>query len=446
MLGNRPVSDDEDFYNVPPSNSEADPFTIPVSAPFKLGQRLNPEQVYFSNVGMLQAYSFELCGIVKNDDKASSPIVPELARIYKIPDNEKYYILYYPGKDNRKPFAPGSLVLSLDNILKRVNTAVIKHFGEPFLKNAKQSLTVCENNTYLSFPISHYIQVSKDKGQLTIDDSINRNYDESYIINCIPHEGQVRSIKRGWQNMLLDNWSCGHYAIEALRRNITEEKDPEDLRITDEIIKDHYDWYTQGKQSSHEDCLILTSQDPHDALLTCIKNINYYLSERAQKTSVLLSFFGYDGLNYQLRRQSWENILTYLSNNQDANSIRSFIQDEARQFKNSLFGNHHYYDHLMTLAASLKEKSMPEPGSGAHKRIGAYLELYNEMDNYNSQAQRYVDHWSLFRPQANKELTKKVSCEKEKYAACYAKLDDNDKLDFLDPDKAHLATYRNTLG
>lgn len=233
---------------------------------FHRKERLSPDDIYYSEIGMVENGGFELVGIIKNPGRYQA-IQPEFGRVYRKFPGGRLYILYHPGKDNDTPALPGDLVEPLKNIRSHVDAIVKDNFGDSEFKRAKKLYAICENNTYLGVEIAHYVKADEDRGVLTIDDSINRNYDISNIASQFPGK-QVRLIKRGWQNMLLDKWTCGHFTLEALRREIMSEPDPQKLEINEEILRRHFADYKKGKRSTGPELTLAARNEARTRLLS----------------------------------------------------------------------------------------------------------------------------------------------------------------------------------
>lgn len=176
---------------------------------------LQPMDVYFSAVSIFEKHNFECLGsyIGTNSDGFSPK---EKGRVYQKYPGGRLYILYYPGKDNPKLPA---LDQPLKDIRNEADTVVEEKFGEIALKKAKKIFITSESNRYLGFSVAHYIYANYADNTLTTEDSIDRDYDESYLTNLFPNAKRI-AIKNGWQNMLFDHWTCGHHVLEAIERDI----------------------------------------------------------------------------------------------------------------------------------------------------------------------------------------------------------------------------------
>jgi hypothetical protein len=234
----------DDFGDAPESIYQFEPTS------FAMETRLNPNKVYYSAVGIFEANDFSLryrfMGKGLNDGEA------ERGRVYqKHSPNGRLYILYYPGKDNNHPYHLNDTTEPLNTIVNAFDEKILTEFGKSALEHAKKIFIVGESNTYLGFSVEHYIKASSINNILTTEDSIDRDYDESYITNLIPHTKR-NAIKHGWQNMITDHWSCGHYVINAIERDIIGKPAPPAFSIDEDILKKHSEYYDIGLNASKE--------------------------------------------------------------------------------------------------------------------------------------------------------------------------------------------------
>jgi hypothetical protein len=171
------------------------------------------------------------------------------------------YILYYPGKDNDQPISLTSRVLPLSVIMNAANPDLQMQYTQKELADAKKIFVVAESNKYFLVQVQHYIKADVTHGVLTTDDSIDRDYDESYLDKHIAHD-QRFAIKRGWQNMVLDHWSCGHHALDRIRTDILGLVTPEEFEVNSAIIKQHFEYYLLGSASFNNKKHKLHSSSP----------------------------------------------------------------------------------------------------------------------------------------------------------------------------------------
>lgn len=208
---------------------------------FELEMQLNPSQVYCAAVGMFEVNGFELVEIVEESSQIPAK-VSELARVYRNPRNNRLHVLYFPGKDNDRPITDSDVATPLSRIKREVEEKCTTK-----LNRAVHSMVVCESNHYYIFKVDHFIYASLEDGVLTTEDSINRDYNESYLDQLTAHDAREKK-KRGWQRQVFDKWQCGHFVLQALHRKINEIPDPLHLEIDETIVDAHDDYYRVGTQ------------------------------------------------------------------------------------------------------------------------------------------------------------------------------------------------------
>lgn len=245
---------------------------------FIAGNPLATSQVYYSAIGVLTDNQFTLRSVIQNGDTGQ-----EAARVYqKSPyDNTQLYILYYPGKDNDFPISIEKTTTPLRSIVETADEQLAKEFNESELAKAKKLFIIAESNTYLGFEVTHYIKgectgLHNGKSTLITEDSIDRDYDESYITNLIPHTTRT-AIKRGTQNMIFDHWSCGHHVIQAIKRMITGQNIPSNFAITETILKENSAYYKKGTFASRiGKKFIFENRDFHELDIPVSGKIGYH--------------------------------------------------------------------------------------------------------------------------------------------------------------------------
>lgn len=210
---------------------------------FEMNKQLTPSEVYCAAVGMFEVNGFELVEIVEESMQSQVPVkICERARVYRNPRDNQLHVLYFPGKDNDYPMTDSDTTTSLGHIKRDVADEC-----KTKLAGAIHSMVVCESNRFYGFKVDHYIYASLEDGKLTTDDSINRDYDESYVERLIPHDVRDKK-KRGWQRQVFDKWQCGHFVLQALHRKMNGFPDPIHLQINENIVDTHDDYYQTGKQ------------------------------------------------------------------------------------------------------------------------------------------------------------------------------------------------------
>lgn len=220
---------------------------IPTGTPviesrFKRESRLQPDDVYYAACGIFNEHQFTCIDAITGDGYPK-----ELAKIYRRSDDGMLYIMYYPGKDNHHPTTLENLAQPLDHIMQKANDAIAKKYGTLALNNAKKIFVLAESNTYFGVSIRHYIKGDLTDGTLTTVDSINRSYDESYVTQSkhLTHTKR-KTVKTGYQNMILDNWTCGYHSLEAIERDIMGQAAPKEFKVTDDVITKHDRYYKSG--------------------------------------------------------------------------------------------------------------------------------------------------------------------------------------------------------
>lgn len=212
-----------------------------LSRTFKMDTQLKPSEVYCAAIGMFEANRYELVEIIE-ESEAYPGNISERARVYQHPKTLDLHVLYFPGKDNDEPNTAKDTTTSLRTIRKEVASK-----SRVDLSKAIHSMVVCESNRFYGVKVDHYIYAFTQDGTLTTDDSINRDYDESYIDALCQHDKRVKK-KRGWQRMLFDDWQCGHFALQALHRKITGAHEPKRLKIDELVIGSHDEYYNTGSR------------------------------------------------------------------------------------------------------------------------------------------------------------------------------------------------------
>lgn len=216
---------------------------------FQSAKRLEPKEVYIATIGAFEKSNFKLQHIVRNPSTYST-LNGELARVYRKHDDGMLYVIYYPGKDNDKIGTQDNSNTALNEVIKNANEEIINFFGKKQLEKAKKLFVVAESNSYYGIPVMHYIKADITNGILTTDDSIDRDYNESYLNKnpLLPHSKRV-VIKRGLQPMISDTWSCGHHAIHRIFNDINGLTDPTEFSVDQKTLDDHADFYRAGFSS-----------------------------------------------------------------------------------------------------------------------------------------------------------------------------------------------------
>lgn len=167
-------------------------------------EQLTPRQVYAAIVGICELNHFNLKQVMH-----SGP--DEIARVYE--HAGQVYLIYYPGTDSQK------LAQTPKPLAVIVEEANMQLDPEHDPKSMNRLFVLAESNQ-----VKHYIQGMLIPGQngvvLTTDDSISRQYDESYIDRMFAGEFTARQrFQRGWQKPMRGQvWQCGHYVIAAMER------------------------------------------------------------------------------------------------------------------------------------------------------------------------------------------------------------------------------------
>ncbi|MBX3709306.1 MAG: hypothetical protein KIT56_02760 [Gammaproteobacteria bacterium] len=208
-----------------------------------LGKQLTPKEVYCGAIGAFIDARYELKQIIINPSTGD-----EKARVYE--KDGKSFILYYPGKDNDKPETISNPTTPLKSIIQEADKQLKTLYSIETLKKAQKLFIVAESNRHLGVKVKHFIKADLYQDILTTEDSIDRNYDETYITDAIPHQKRL-PIKSGWQK-LSDSWQCGHFVIAALSRDIKGEKTPRKFQITSDIVQEHSRLISLGASSVQE--------------------------------------------------------------------------------------------------------------------------------------------------------------------------------------------------
>jgi hypothetical protein len=416
---------------------------------FRSGNRLTAKDIYRATVGLFEDPSFSLVRVISKEADEVLPIWDtELARIYKRNSDNKLYVLYYPGKDNEKPYKLEDKTESLNAIFKRVNREIIanKICDKDELKAAKKLLLVGESNTYKSFSVAHWIKADLTNGVLTTEDSMNRNYDESGIRALCP-DAVVNVIKRGWQ-MLWNKWKCGFFVIEAMRRDIYEMPTRRDLDITSKTTEEHFKLYLKGHTAianKSADLTIISKKSGVEEVLHRMQAVNGYLKKRAKETSGFLSFFSnYSGKDYYSRRESWKKILEgmhqWVAGKETQENLVNYIKRVATRYKKQCSYRSDYHDQLRELANTLDAFDISTLDKKLKikfkERIVAHAKMYNQMNRYAEATSKYLES-------SAHGATLKTA--RASYETHYQLLKKSDKKDFMSTEEEYFSERRNIL-
>ena len=218
---------------------------------FKEDERLNSLQLYTAAIGLFEKNNdFEFVTSVTRDNVAGFYQIIEGARVYKNKKTNEYHILYYPAKDNKDSTTVDEQKdIPLNALVHEVER---KLSGNSWYEKAKKHFMICESNTYLGFQVSHFIYANINNDALITDDSIDRypldQYDLSFVTKTFPKKIH-KPIHRGWQAAVYENWQCGHYALLALDREISQRpltREDDKVIIDSKIIQTHNHLYAIG--------------------------------------------------------------------------------------------------------------------------------------------------------------------------------------------------------
>lgn len=219
--------------------------------PFEYKEHLRPIPLYTALIGLfVDTERFELVDIV-HDPEAWG--LKEVARVYRNRQNQQLYIIHFPGKDSTQKQTSENHVAPLSARYKfvRDSLSASNKCSQDELQSAKWIYPVAGSNTVtilMAFTTSvmHYIKAELNGDQLTIEDSVDWDYNTETLGKMLPHTNKTIT-KRGWQNVAIDNWSCGHYVIAAVERTINGEKAPECFAIDASVLKKHNELYAKGR-------------------------------------------------------------------------------------------------------------------------------------------------------------------------------------------------------
>lgn len=215
----------------------------------KSGQQLTTSQVYYAAAGAFETNGYHLEEIVDGESHH------ELARVYQ--KNGQSYVLYFPGKDNDNPQTPESTTTPLSQIKNAVWEQKGFKADEP---NVHHYFIIAESNSYNKVvTLQHYVLGYLHANHLTIEDSMDRvtgKYDLSGVDNAIGVVSKIKEKYTGQQTQIVDDWQCGHFIIEAIRRRIEDRKLNPEFKITNEVVAEHQQFYReifpQAEEYTHQ--------------------------------------------------------------------------------------------------------------------------------------------------------------------------------------------------
>lgn len=211
------------------------------------GQALTPTQVYCAAIGAFEEDGYTLEHVIAEQNAEN-----ETARVYE--KNGKLFILHYPGKDNDEKPTEDKTTASLRDIINKTEDALRelqekRLYEKKQLQDAHKIFIIAESNTYVVGNVAHYVTARLDGLALTIEDSIKRAYDDSYIKDVIYHRTS-KELKHDWQSQYTDDWQCGHYVIAAIHRDLRGVPAPTGaFKITQNEIDEHNRLFATGVTS-----------------------------------------------------------------------------------------------------------------------------------------------------------------------------------------------------
>lgn len=197
---------------------------------FQAGKRLTPSELYYAAIGMFlsKENEYEQAYRVESDTQG----IREFARVFKRKSDNKYFVVYYPGKDNEEPQTARQTTLALKRIKNHADNVIGRSLDDFKDAEAIKIFFVCENNPYPAFiRREHYVYMESLGQSFTVYDSKPKfNFLFSYSLNGIMdlflknRRGGVtpHSVHSGAQK---DDTSCGLFAGETLRWRLDNQFD-----------------------------------------------------------------------------------------------------------------------------------------------------------------------------------------------------------------------------
>ncbi len=275
--------------------------------------KIKPQDIYRSAIGIFKHLQFTLLHVVEGN----FPPDNEAARVYQKLEGGRLYIIYPPGKDNVDYKTKKSdATKTLNDILDYAHEDLAKKFSLQELRQAKKIAVLCESNTPVNQDldddlitafaelcehdeVKQYIKVDLDEGVSATEVSINRKYNET---------------------------DSGHYCLEAIRRDLTSEEAPkEKIEITQEMLDQHNDYYTEYQlgllerklKTIEKPTVLSTTTTPSQEDLAIIKlPVSGHIGSKADDCTI-----GIDTFKAELKKHSKDRHLEVIVKNNSANKL-----------------------------------------------------------------------------------------------------------------------------
>jgi hypothetical protein len=194
--------------------------------------------MYPAAVGVFESMP-ERYQFVDNAANESDPLAPEYARAYRCLDTQLIHIVYYPARDVEQTRQPVT-VYYVDALATPANELLGNVLTPTQLHTAVKHFIIAQSGDYGPTVAKHYVYARHEDNGLTIEDSKNPlipyNTKENLQRAIRPEENhpdgfhhmptEPRVHQHGFQTNLIDKPLCGHYTLQALRRNLANEPIP----------------------------------------------------------------------------------------------------------------------------------------------------------------------------------------------------------------------------
>jgi len=203
--------------------------------PFKMGDRLKTNDAYCAAIGIFETSSkYERVHVVQTKKQGFF----EFARVYRDTTNGQLTVVHYPAQD-RDASSPEHPEMPLGELIQTVEETLENAFDANQLKSAKRLYPVAEKKKILGKQIQHFVFVKAEpnkKRQLHVQlqDSIRRrSYPSEAVVttvagSLVTHAGYDAEKQplpqHTGQQSILNNWQCGFFTLEAIRREADGEE------------------------------------------------------------------------------------------------------------------------------------------------------------------------------------------------------------------------------
>jgi hypothetical protein len=205
---------------------------------FLSDEELRPSEMYPAAVGIFESMPnrFKRVCIAANEN---DPQAPEYARAYRSLDTQRIHIVYYPARDVEQT-RRAVTVYSVDELAIPANKILSDVLTPMELHTAVKHFIIAQSGDYGPTVAKHYVYARQQDNGLIIEDSKNplipyntkenlqrairseANHPDGF--HHMPAEPRVH--QHGFQTNLIDKPLCGHYTLQALRRNLANEPIP----------------------------------------------------------------------------------------------------------------------------------------------------------------------------------------------------------------------------